>query len=36
MEEIWKTITQNPNYMVSNMGRIKSLDHYVSNKIGKR
>ena len=32
MEEIWKTIKENPNYMVSNLGRIKSLDHYVKCK----
>ena len=25
MEEIWKTIEDYPNYMVSNMGRVKSL-----------
>lgn len=36
MVEIWKTIKENPNYMVSNLGRIKSLDHYVSNGKGTR
>lgn len=30
--EIWKHIKENPNYMVSNLGRIKSLDHYVKCK----
>lgn len=29
MEEIWKVIDEYPDYMVSNMGRIKSL------KLGK-
>ena len=28
-KEIWKTIKENPNYMVSNFGRVKSLDRYV-------
>lgn len=31
MEEIWKTIDDYPNYMVSNMGRIKSLDRKILN-----
>ena len=35
-QEIWKTIPQNENYMVSNKGRVKSLDHYVNNIYGKR
>ena len=35
-QEIWKRIKENPNYMVSNMGRIKSLDHYVPNRKGTR
>ena len=28
MKEIWKDIDGYPNYMVSNMGRVKSLDRY--------
>ena len=32
MEEIWKTIEDYPNYMVSNMGRVKSLNY---NRTGK-
>lgn len=32
MEEIWKYIDGYPNYMVSNMGRVKSLNY---NKTGK-
>ena len=32
MEEIWKTIEDYPNYMVSNMGRIKRLNY---NRTGK-
>lgn len=36
MKEIWKTIRQNPYYMVSNMGRLKSLDHIVPTWRGKR
>lgn len=31
-KEIWKTIKENPNYMVSNFGRVKSLDHYTEQK----
>lgn len=34
MEEIWKTIDDYPNYMVSNMGRVKSL-RYGKEKILK-
>lgn len=34
MEEIWKTIEDYPNYMVSNMGRVKSL-RYGKEKIMK-
>ena len=29
MEEIWKTIEDNPNYEVSNLGRVRSIDKYV-------
>ena len=32
MKEIWKEINEYPNYMVSNMGRVKSLDKYVRSK----
>ena len=31
-KEIWKTIEENPNYMVSNLGRVKSLKRIDSNK----
>lgn len=31
-KEIWKTINEYPNYMVSNFGRVKSLDHYTEQK----
>lgn len=30
--EIWKEIKGYPNYMVSNFGRVKSLDHYTEQK----
>ena len=32
MSEIWKTIDGYPNYMVSNLGRIKSLNYRKTNK----
>lgn len=32
MEEIWKTIEDYPNYMVSNMGRVKRIASYDSSK----
>ena len=32
MKEIWKDIKENPNYMVSNMGKVKSMEHYVFQK----
>lgn len=31
--EIWKPISINPNYMISNMGRIKSVDHPIWCKV---
>ena len=31
MEEIWKTIEDYPNYMVSNLGNVKALNY---NKTG--
>ena len=30
MEEIWKTIENNPNYEVSNMGNVRSVDRFVN------
>lgn len=33
-EEIWKTIPEFPNYQVSNMGRVKSIEHKVKSKNG--
>lgn len=33
-EEIWKEIEQNPNYLVSNLGRVKSIARYVHIKGG--
>ena len=37
MEEIWKDIKDYPNYMVSNLGRVKSLGRWVNYKNkGKR
>ena len=30
MEEIWKTIEDNPNYEVSNMGNVRSVDRFVN------
>ena len=32
MEEIWKKIDKHPNYMVSNMGNIKSLNYNKTEK----
>lgn len=34
MAEIWRDIKGYPNYMVSNMGRVKSLDRWVNSKSG--
>lgn len=37
MEEIWKDIKYYPNYMVSNMGRVKSIGRWVYKEYrGKR
>lgn len=36
MEEIWKDIEGFPNYMVSNLGRFKSIDRYVISKNSKK
>ena len=37
MEEIWKVIDGYPNYMVSNLGKVKSLDRYINCPLnGKR
>jgi|LGVE01.1.fsa_nt_gb hypothetical protein len=36
MIEIWKNIKGYPNYQVSNMGKIKSLERYVNSKNGSR
>lgn len=30
MEEIWKTIENNPNYEISNMGNVRSVDRFVN------
>ena len=32
IEEIWKTIEDYPNYMVSNMGRVKAINWHRENK----
>lgn len=32
MEEIWKTIEGYPNYMISNLGRVKSLNYHNTGK----
>lgn len=34
MLEIWKTINNYPDYMVSNLGRVKSIERYVDNNGG--
>ena len=34
--EIWRNISENPNYQVSNMGRVKSLERKVKNGNGYR
>lgn len=34
MEEIWKTIDGYPDYMISSMGRVKSLDREILNRWG--
>lgn len=36
MEEIWKEIDGYPNYMVSNLGRVKSLERVIMKSNGKR
>lgn len=36
MEEIWKDIDGYPNYMVSNLGRVKSLERVIMKSNGKR
>lgn len=37
MKEEWKYIKENPNYMVSNLGRVKSLGRWIDTKCkGKR
>lgn len=36
MAEVWELVKENSNYMVSNLGRIKSLDHYVKCRYGKQ
>lgn len=33
MQEIWKNIKDYPDYQVSNLGRVKSLERYVNHKI---
>ena len=32
MDEIWKQIKGHPNHYVSNLGRVKSIDHIVNDK----
>lgn len=32
--EIWKTISECPNYQISNLGRVKSIEHKVKSKNG--
>lgn len=34
MEEIWKTIEEYPDYMISSMGRVRSLDREILNRWG--
>lgn len=34
MEEIWKTIDDYPDYMISSMGRVKGLDRKILNRWG--
>ncbi len=34
MSEVWKSITNFPNYKVSNLGRVKSIDRFVIDKNG--
>ena len=37
MKEIWEVVKENPNYMVSNMGNVKSLGRWIDRKCrGKR
>lgn len=33
MKEIWKQVKENPDYYVSNMGRVKTIDHLVWCKV---
>lgn len=35
MEEEWRNIEGFPNYEVSNMGRVRSLDHYITDTWGR-
>lgn len=35
MEEIWKTITDYPNYQVSNLGRVKSIKRQTVDSWGR-
>lgn len=35
MEEIWRTVTRNPSYQVSNLGNVKSIDREVTDSKGR-
>lgn len=36
MKEIWKTLEENEMYMISNLGRFKSIDREITDKNGKK
>ena len=36
MEEIWKTLEENEMYMISNLGRFKSIDREIITKTGRK
>lgn len=35
MKEVWKTSIRNPNYQVSNLGQVRSVDRYVTDSLGR-
>ena len=35
MQEQWKTINGYPNYQISNLGRVKRIEHYIERPTGR-